>query len=194
MQLESICVFCGSSSQVDKAYFDEAYTLGQKLAERDITLVYGAGNMGLMGAVANSVLDNNGKVIGVIPEFMVEAGWHHNALTQLIKTKDMHERKQKMCDLSDAAIALPGGIGTFEELLEIITWKQLGLITKPIIILNTNGYYDPLLNLLESAVEQQFMREIHQQMWVVVSNASEILDAIAESPSWDTSARKIAAI
>ena len=140
--IKRICVFCGSSSQVDSRLFVEVKRLGGWLAEHGIELVYGAGNVGLMGALADSVLACGGKVTGVIPRFMVDAGWHHERLQQLLITNTMHERKQLMCEMSDAVISFPGGIGTAEELLETLTWKQLGLITKPIVIMN--GAHSPL--------------------------------------------------
>ncbi len=194
MQIKSICVYCGSSSQVNRAYFSEAIEFGKTLANHGITLIYGAGNQGLMGTLANSVLEYNGTVVGIIPQFMVDADWCHKSLSKLHITSSMHERKQLMSDLSDAAVALPGGIGTFEELFEIITWKQLGLTTKPIVIVNINGYFDHIIAMLEQAVNEKFMREIHRKMWVEVKSTSEILKAISESDEWDSSARKIAAI
>ncbi len=194
MKLKSISVFCGSSSKIDPHYLEQARELGRTLAQNNIRLVYGAGNLGTMGALADSVLEHGGCITGVIPQFMVDAGWHHESLTELIITPDMHQRKQRMSDLSDAVVALPGGVGTFEELFEIITWKQLGLLTKPIVIANINGYYDPLIQMLERAVDQQFMRSIHATMWTIVNNTSQIINAILNSPAWDTSARKIAAI
>ena len=136
-QINSVCVYSASSSKIDKVYFEAAGRLGKLLAERRIRLVNGAGSIGLMRSVADAVLENGGEVTGVIPRFMVEQGWHHTGLTRLVEVESMHERKQLMADLSDAVIALPGGCGTLEELLEVITWKQLGLYLNPIVILNT---------------------------------------------------------
>lgn len=147
-----------------------------------------------MGAVSDAVLTNGGQVTGVIPHFMVEQGWNHPALSELVVVNSMHERKQKMADLSDAIIALPGGCGTLEELLEIITWKQLGLYLNPIVILNTNGYYNPLLAMLEQAVEENFMRHLHKDIWMVATTPQEAVDMIRKAPKWDPSIRKIAAI
>lgn len=190
----SICVFCGSSSQVHPHFFAAAQQLGQLMASNAIRLIYGGGDVGLMGELANAVLDNGGNVTGVIPQFMIDAGWHHQRLVQMIVTETMHQRKAKMAELSEAVVALPGGVGTFEELFEVITWKQLGLITKPVVIVNIDGYYDLLLQMLDRMVEQHFMREIHRNMWTVVNSASEILEAIRNAPQWDRSVRKIAAI
>lgn len=125
--IQTICIYCASSTQIDPVYFDHARLLGRQLAEAHIRIVNGAGNIGLMGAVSDAALEAGGEVTGVIPRFMVEQGWNHTGLTETIVVNDMHERKQTMARLSDAVIALPGGYGTLEELLEIITWKQLGL-------------------------------------------------------------------
>ena len=189
-----ICVYCGSSGQVNPNYFEAARRLGEIFTQENISLVYGAGHMGLMGEIANSMLKNNGKVTGVIPRFMVGEGWSHNALSDLIVTENMHERKQTMARLADAVVAMPGGCGTFEELLEIITWKQLGLFTKPIVILNIDGYYDGLLEVLKRAVDEKFMREEHARMWEIVSKPEDVLSAIQNATEWDVDCRKFAAI
>ena len=130
-KINSVCVYCASSTKIDSVYFDAARELGTLLGQRQIRLINGAGNMGLMSAVSDAALRAGGEVTGVIPRFMVEQGWHHTGLTQLVEVESMHERKKTMADLSDAVIALPGGCGTLEELLEIITWKQLGLYLNP---------------------------------------------------------------
>ena len=190
----TICVYCASSSRVDNLYMETATRLGSLMAQRGITLVTGGGCQGLMCAVEEGALDNGGKAIGVIPQFMIEAGWQHQSLTELRITESMHERKKMMADLSDAAIALPGGCGTMEELLEVITWKQLGLYPHPIIILNTGGYYDALIQQLQRAVEEHFMGEIHSRIWSVASTPEEALAIIEETPAWDSSVRKYAAL
>ncbi len=192
--ISSVCVYCASSTKIDSQYFDAATQLGNLLAANRIKLINGGGAIGLMGCVSDAVLAEGGYVTGVIPEFMVEQGWCHNKLSELVVVKNMHERKMKMADLSDAVIALPGGCGTLEELLEIITWKQLGLYLNPIVILNTNGFYDPLLEMLSKAVEEKFMREQHQDIWYVASTPEEAIEAIYNTPVWDISIRKIAAI
>jgi uncharacterized protein (TIGR00730 family) len=176
--MQYICVYCASSTQINEAYFSAAEQLGKALANNSIQLVYGGGSVGLMGKIADAVLDTGGKVIGVIPKFMYEQNWNHSGLTELIITRTMHERKEKMAMMSDAAVALPGGCGTFEELLEVITWKQLGIFTKPIIIVNINGYYDPLIEMLNTAIEQKFMKDSHRSIWTVVTTAQEVLPAI----------------
>lgn len=193
-QINSVCVYSASSTKIDPVYFTAAETLGRLLADHHIRLINGAGSIGLMRSVADAVLANGGEVTGVIPHFMVEQGWQHKGLTEMIEVENMHQRKQKMADLSDAIIALPGGCGTLEELLEIITWKQLGLYLNPIVILNTNGYFDPLLAMLQRAVDENFMREQHGAIWHVASTPQEAIDLIHATPIWDSSIRKFAAI
>lgn len=193
-QINSVCVYSASSTKIDPVYFTAAETLGRLLTDHHIRLINGAGSIGLMRSVADAVLANGGEVTGVIPHFMVEQGWQHKGLTEMIEVENMHQRKQKMADLSDAIIALPGGCGTLEELLEIITWKQLGLYLNPIVILNTNGYFDPLLTMLQRAVDENFMREQHGAIWHVASTPQEAIDLIHTTPIWDSSIRKFAAI
>lgn len=192
--ITSVCVYCASSTQINEIYVDAAKRLGSLLGQRNIRLVNGAGCIGLMRVVSDAALESGGEVTGVIPEFMVEQGWHHDGLTELIKVESMHERKQLMANLSDAVIALPGGVGTLEELLEIITWKQLGLYLKPVVILNINGYFDSLLSMLEKAVEEHFMRRQHKAIWSVVNTPEEAIEVIFNTPLWDKSNRKFAAI
>ena len=188
------CVYSASSTKINPVYFKAAEKLGGLLAEHHIRLINGAGSIGLMRAVADAVLKNGGEVTGVIPRFMVEQNWQHTGLTELIEVESMHERKQKMANLSDGIIALPGGCGTLEELLEIITWKQLGLYLNPIIILNANGFFDPLLEMLGKAIDENFMRQQHGDIWKVAQTPEEALRLLYETPVWDISIRKFAAI
>ena len=191
-QINSVCVYSASSTKIAPVYFQAAEELGRLLAEHHIRLINGAGSIGLMCSVADAVLKNGGEVTGVIPHFMVEQNWHHTGLTELIEVESMHERKQKMANLSDGIIALPGGCGTLEELLEIITWKQLGLYLNPIIILNVNEFFDPLLEMLEKAIEENFMRQQHGDIWKVAQTPEEALRLLYETPVWDISIRKFA--
>ncbi len=193
-QIKNVCVYSASSTKIAPVYFAMAEELGRLLAINDINLINGAGSIGLMAATSNAALEAGGTVTGVIPRFMVEQDWHHNGLTQLIETETMHERKQLMADLSDGVIALPGGCGTMEELMEIITWKQLGLYLKPIVILNIDGFYDPLLEMLQRAIEKNFMREEHKNIWQVATSPQEAIDLIYSTPWWDKNVRKFAAI
>lgn len=192
--IKSVCVYCASSTKVSEIYVEAAEQLGALLGQKGIRLVNGAGSIGLMRAVSDAALLAGGEVTGVIPRFMIEQGWHHEKLTELIEVESMHERKHKMAHLSDAVIALPGGVGTLEELLEIITWKQLGLYLNPIVILNVNGYFDPLLDMLEKAIDERFMRRQHGNIWEVVNTPEEAIEAIYHTPLWDESIRKFAAI
>lgn len=193
-QIHSVCVYSASSTKIDSIYFEAAERLGSLLAAQHIRLINGAGSIGLMRSVADAVLENGGEVTGVIPHFMVEQNWHHTGLTELIEVDSMHQRKQKMASLSDGIIALPGGCGTLEELLEIITWKQLGLYLNPIVILNTNSFFDPLLAMLERAIDENFMRRQHGDIWKVARTPEEAIELLHATPVWDDSIRKFAAI
>lgn len=190
----TITVYSASSAKVPASYLEAAEDLGRLMARRGHRLVNGAGRTGLMGAAANACLDEGGEVVGVIPQFMVEQNWHHEGLTRLVVTPDMHRRKETMAGLSDACIALPGGVGTLEELLEVITWKQLGLYLKPIIVLNTDGYFDDLLRLLERAARERFMRPQHLDIWRVARTPREAVTLAEETPLWDAGVRKFAAV
>lgn len=178
----TVCVYCASSGDVAAEYVAEARRLGSLLASKGCTMVCGAGRTGLMGALADAGLDAGGRVVGVIPQFMVDRGWCHTGLSETIVTADMHERKQTMARLADAAIALPGGVGTLEELLEIITWKQLGLFDGPIIIVNTSGYYNPLIEMLGRAAAERFMKRQHAMLWAVAADASEAIELLDSMP------------
>ena len=184
-QINRVTIYCASSSLVNDCFFKTTQELSQMLATRGIECIYGAGKQGLMGCVADSFLTNDGKITGIIPHFMVEQGWCHQGLSRVIETESMHERKLLMAKMGDAAIALPGGCGTFEELLELITWKQLGLYTHPIIILNTANYYDPLLQMLDKAIEYRFMRDIHRNLWYVAQTPQDVLNGLDTLPEWN---------
>ena len=157
MYMKNLCVFCGSNAGADPIYTQAAQELGKLMAERDMTLVYGGGNVGLMGVIADECLNHGGKVIGVIPNFLQDKEVGHDGLTKMIVVKTMHERKQIMADLSDGFVAMPGGFGTMDELCEILTWSQLGLHSNPIGLLNINGYYDHLKILFDHMVDQRFL-------------------------------------
>lgn len=194
MNVSSISVYCASSSKIDPAYMEEAYKVGQLLARVGITLINGAGNMGLMKASSDGCLESGGRAVGIIPGFMIAEGWCHQGMSEIIETPDMHIRQQKMAEAGDAAIVLPGGCGSMAELFELITWKQLGLYLKPIVILNTKGYYDALLQQLEQAAEEQFMRKEHLQIWRVAQTAEEAVQLATSTPMWDTNVRRFAAV
>lgn len=174
--MKRITVFCGSSFGTDEIYKEQATLLGQTLAKQNIELVYGGANVGLMGALADGVLNEGGKAIGVLPHFLRSKEIAHLNLTQLILVESMHERKTKMNDLCDGVIALPGGFGTLEELFEMLTWAQLGLHKKPIAILNINGFYDSLIELTKVMVEKGLLKDVNQQMLLVSDNIDDLLD------------------
>ncbi|MBR1711799.1 MAG: TIGR00730 family Rossman fold protein [Alloprevotella sp.] len=190
----TITVYAASSGQVPDVYVRAAGDLGKAIAAGGHTLVNGAGRTGLMGACTDACLAAGGRAVGVIPGFMIEQGWQHDGMSELIVTHDMHERKERMAALSDACVALPGGVGTLEELLEIITWKQLGLYLKPIIIYNVSGYFDPLLAQLSRATAECFMRPQHQSIWQVADEAAKVVQLAETTPLWDQSVRKYAAL
>ncbi len=191
-KIKRVAVYAASSSQVSQEYTDAAAALGKALASQGMEIVYGAGKVGLMGTLADAAIAAGGKVTGVIPEFMVDNGWCRDGLSNLIVTTDMHARKEKMVSLADATIALPGGVGTLEELLEIITWKQLGLYANPIVILDTRGYFTPLIEMLEKAVSERFMREIHRSLWSIADTPQQAVELVKTIPQWDTTISKMA--
>ena len=166
--IRSIAVYCASSNKVRACFVGAAERLGELIATSGKRVIYGDGGIGLMAAVARGALKAGGEVVGVIPQFMVDQKWNNPDSTETIVTETMHERKATICKMADAMVALPGGIGTFEELLECLTWKQLGLHSCPVVILNTDGYYDKLLACIDLMVEEQMMRPIHKEMFVVV--------------------------
>lgn len=174
--MKRITVFCGSSMGTDEIFQSQATLLGQTLAKQNIELVYGGANIGLMGAVADGVLSEGGKVIGVIPFFLQSKELAHTNLTELIVVDTMHDRKTKMDELCDGVIAMPGGFGTLEELFEMLTWAQLGLHKKPIGILNTNGFYDALIVLIQTMVDKGFLKTVNQEMLLVSDTIAELLD------------------
>ena len=192
--IHSIAVYCASSNKVRPSFIDAAERLGSEIAKHQMRLIYGDGGIGLMAAVARGALKEGGEVVGVVPQFMVDQGWNNPDSTKTIVTQTMHERKATICDMADAMVALPGGIGTFEELLECLTWKQLGLHHNPVVILNTDGYYDTLLACIDLMIEEQMMRPIHKEMFVVVTEPEEVLPAILNAPEWDPNTRRLAAI
>jgi len=179
--MNRIAVFMGSNIGANRIFTDAAVELGTQLAARNIGLVYGGGNVGLMGRMADAVLHQGGEVIGVIPDFMVDKELAHEGATEMIITKSMHERKATMVEKSDAIIALPGGIGTLEELIEAYTWLQLRIIKHPIGILNTAGYYDPLISMLDKMVENRFLKDIHRNRLVIDGDPASLLDTMKET-------------
>jgi len=190
----TVCVFASSSSRINSEFDAVAAELGSLLAKSGIDVVFGGGGIGLMGKLADAVLQNGGKITGVIPSFMRDEGWGHHGLSDMIVTVDMGERKKKMFEISNAVIALPGGVGTLEELTEAITLKQLSLFDGPIIILNTLGFYDSLIDFLDNMVSENFLRSEHKGIWEVVTNPCEALAALDRKDRGNEEWRKIAKI
>lgn len=185
--MQSITVFCGSSSGSKPIYAEQATSLGRTLAQRGITVIYGGAQVGLMGAVADGALAEGGKVIGVIPGFLGRKEIAHSGLTELIVVKSMHERKQEMNELCTGAIALPGGFGTLEELFEMLTWAQLGLHQKPIGVLNVDGYYDDLIRLLQRMVDNGLLKKSNYAMVLVADTIEGLLQKMEDyEPSQET--------
>lgn len=182
-QEKAITVYGASSSHIDPSYFEAARQVGAAIARRGFAVVNGGGSMGLMGASIDGALAEGGRAIGILPEFMMARGWGHPKLTRTEVVADMHERKKRMAELATGVIALPGGMGTYEELFEIMTARQLGLFTGNIVLLNTNGYYDPLLALLRHTYEQHFMNEDHFRQIITVTADPEEAVRIAATPA-----------
>ena len=176
--LRSLCVFCGSAPGDRPEYADAAAAFGRLLGQRRIRLVYGAGNVGLMGVLADAALAAGGEVIGVIPQMLVDRELAHRRITALRIVTSMHERKALMAELSDAFVALPGGLGTFEELCEVLTWAQLGIHHKPVGCLNVQGYFDPLAKLLDHAVAEAFLRPEQRRVLIVENDGQKLLSQL----------------
>ncbi len=192
--VKTITVYGASSSKIDAAYIEAAEQLGRLMAQKGMMCINGAGGKGVMGAVTEGILNHGGKVIGIIPQFMIDEGWLNNTLSEVIVTPDMHTRKQLMAEKSDACIALPGGIGTLEELLEVMAWKQLGLYKKPIIILNTKGYYNDLLKMLDKSASENFIHHFHQTIWEIAETPEQALLLTENKQEWHSHPRSIAAL
>lgn len=178
--IRRIAVFCGSSRGTERIFEEQAYELGKTLAVQNIELVYGGANVGLMGTVANGVMENGGKAIGVLPAFLKKVEIANLNLTELVMVDTMHQRKAKMNELSDGVIALPGGFGTLEEFFEMLTWAQLGLHRKPVALLNVDGFYDALLALVDTMVDRGFLRKENREMLLVSDNIEDLLDKMRE--------------
>jgi hypothetical protein len=194
MAVSSVCVYCASSQQARPEFLAAARTLGGAFAARGWTTVYGGGRVGLMGALADGALAGRGQVRGVIPEFMRALEWAHDGVSFLETTPDMHTRKKRMVACADAIVALPGGCGTLEELLEAITWKRLGIHGKPIVIANLAGFYDALLAQLAMCIDERMMRAEHGAMWTAVRHVEDVIPALLSAPAWSSDAVKFAQV
>ena len=192
-EIKNVCVYCGSSSRVDQVYKDGAAKIGQDIASEGWGVVYGGGRVGLMGIVADSALENGGSVVGIIPEHIQEREVEHNELTELVIVDDMHTRKQMMVDRSQAFVILPGGLGTLDEFFELITWKQLGLHDKPIVVVNVEGYWTKLLESIDNIANVGFMRQEDKELFVVVDHIDDVITALKDAPNekFDPSTKSI---
>ncbi|MDI9868517.1 LOG family protein [Flectobacillus roseus] len=179
--MKNILVYCGASVGFDEIYKNTAIAAGKLLVEKNKTLVYGAGSVGIMGIIADAVLENGGEVIGVIPSFMEKFEVQHKGLTQIHIVETMHQRKQLMAEISDAVVALPGGWGTLDELFEILTWKQLGLHQMPVGLLNVNGFYDPLIEMIHKMVKEGFLKQTNLDMLMIDDNLESLLNRMEQA-------------
>lgn len=187
-----ICVYCSSSSKINEKYFKATENLAKEFIIEKISVVYGGGGAGLMGHLADTIIDNGGKIKGISPRFMKDIEWTHKRLTDLELVDTMHERKSKFLEGIDGIVALPGGCGTLDELIEVITFKRLGLFTKPIIILNVDGFYDPFKEMLEKCVDEKFMDDKHLEMWQFVDDFKDVVPSIRNAKPWNSDALKFA--
>lgn len=187
-----ICVYCSSSSKIHNIYFKATENLAKEFLKENISVVYGGGGAGLMGHLADTIIDNGGKIKGISPRFMKDIEWTHKRLVDLELVDTMHERKAKFLEGIDAIVALPGGCGTLDELIEVITFKRLGLFTKPIVILNVEGFYNPLKEMLEKCIDEKFMDEKHLNMWKFVDDFEDVIPSIKNAKEWKSDALKFA--
>lgn len=187
-----VTVYASSSAALQHSYYEAATRLGRVLAKAGKTITYGAGGKGLMGSVADGALSLNGKVYGVVPNFLQELELTHRGLTELRVVEDMHTRKQLMLENSDAVVTLPGGSGTYEELFEVLTLKRLGQWVGPIVLVNTNGFYNSLLEFLQHSIDEHFMGNKHLKMWSVVDEPEQVLEALETAHAWDGEALQFA--
>lgn len=192
--IRRVCIYCASSPKVGQVYFEAVDALAKELIQANIAVVYGGGGIGLMGRLADEMISGGGQVQGIMPKFMKDVEWQHKGVKDFIFTEDMHERKRMFLENIDAVISLPGGCGTFEELFEVMTLKRLGKFTKPIIILNTNNFYEPFKLMMKQCIDQGFMSEAHGDIWNVVDTPSEVIPAIGSAVVWSEDAIEFASV
>jgi len=183
--IKSLCVYCGSSDRGRPAHHDAALRLGRIMAKAGIRLVFGGGRIGMMGRIADAVMEGGGEVVGIIPQFLEQVEVGHSGVTRLIVTDNMHERKQKMAEMSDAFLIMPGGLGTLEETFEILTWKQLGLHQKPVVIADIDGYWRHLTDLIDHMIDESYARPENRELYQVIDSIDELLPALAAMPAYD---------
>jgi len=194
MDIRKVCIYCASSTIIAPIYIEHAKTLAAELAKNHIDMVFGGSRTGLMGVLADEMNMQNGKSIGIMPNFMKDVEWHHENIPEMIWVDTMAERKEKMIEDVDAVITLPGGCGTMEEFMETLSLKRLGLFTKPMIIVNSGGFYNPLIDLLDAMLRENFLSSKHRLMWEVVDHPEEIIPAIKRSKPWESSAKSFALV
>lgn len=182
-EIKSVCVYCGSSSRVSERYRQLAERLGRLVAARGVDLVYGGGRVGLMGLAADAALAAGGRVVGIIPEHIQQLEVEHTGLSELLVVDSMHTRKRLMFERSDAFVVLPGGLGTLDETVEIITWRQLGLHDKPVVIVDDGDYWRPFIGLIDHMIDSGFARDEHRSLYAVVSSVDDVFDALARAPT-----------
>jgi uncharacterized protein (TIGR00730 family) len=185
-QIRSLCVYCGSSGRGRPSHHEAATRLGAILSEAGVRLVYGGGRIGMMGLVADAVLEGGGEVVGIIPRFLDQVEVGHSGVSRMIVTENMHERKEKMAELSDAFLILPGGLGTLDETFEILTWKQLQLHDKPVVIADIDGYWQPLVQLIDSLIDENYAKSENRELFRVVAGVEEVLPALEAMPEFRT--------
>jgi uncharacterized protein (TIGR00730 family) len=186
--INTVTIFCASSRKSSKKYIDSTIQLADILIENKIKVLYGGGALGLMGCLADRIIKKKGEIIGIIPEFMVKVEWAHPGVKDMVVVHDMHERKKLLIQNTDAVVALPGGTGTLEELMEVLTLKRLGKFFKPVILVNTDGFYNHLIQFFEKMVTENFLRHEHLDLYRVVNSPLKVLQAIKDSPLWDENA------
>lgn len=194
LKYNRICVYCASSNKTPEKYLEHGRVFARILAENHIDLVFGGSRSGLMGVMANETMKLGGRAVGIMPRFMQEVEWHHEDLTEMITTETMAERKEAMIHEVDAVVTFPGGCGTMEEFMETLSLKRLGLFDKPMIVLNSYGYYQPLIELLDAMLRNHFLGPRHRDMWTVVDTPEMILPAITGNAGWDPGARSFALV
>ena len=182
--IRSLCVYCGSSDRGSPAHHEAAKLLGQAMARAGIRLVYGGGRIGMMGRIADAVLQSGGEVVGIIPKFLEQVEVGHSGVTQLIVTENMHDRKQKMAEFSDAFLIMPGGLGTLDETFEILTWKQLGLHEKPVIVADIDGYWRHLVDLIDHMIAESYAKPENRALFQVIGSIDELLPALSAMPAF----------
>lgn len=192
--IKQLTIYCASSKIVDSCYFTDAEKVATMCAKNKIKVVYGGGSVGLMGKIADTILQHKGEIKGVIPEFMVNIEWAHPKISEMAIVKDMHQRKELLIENSDAVLALPGATGTIEELFAVISLKRLGKFNKPIIILNTNHFYDTLIDFMEQMISEKFLRNEHKKLWRIIASPGQLMEALNQKEDWPEDAIKLAQV